>query len=114
MGFGKIRPAQLLPAVHPELPEIGICKEPGPPGGIEEAAGAPAARIGVAMVNRTQGAVKIPVRAVSDLSAAGFVQVSAEGKSVHISTEHFQDVEIDPGIDIDIGPIALDGMFPIR
>jgi hypothetical protein len=71
--FGKIRPAQSLPPVHSELPEIRIAEQPGPPWRVEEPACVPASWIGVSMISRSKGAVKIPVRAESDLSTTRFV-----------------------------------------
>src|SRR5579862_3665122 len=112
--FGKTRLTQALPPVHPELPEIRIAEQPSPPRRVEERACIPAPGTGVSLIGRSKGAVKIPVRAVSDLPAARFVEVGAESQSVDISAEHFQNVEVDPGIDVDVRPIALDGILPIR
>jgi hypothetical protein len=85
--------AQGLPPIHPEPPEIRICKTCLHHGASKNR---PVfQRRGLnAVIDRTQGD-EIPARAVGDLSA-GVCRKGAEMKNVHIPTEHFEDVKIDP------------------
>src|SRR5581483_9398644 len=63
--FGEIISPQVLPAIHPKLPEVRIVEQAVPPGSGKEPSRVPTAWIGIAIVNRAQGAVKIPVGAKS-------------------------------------------------
>jgi len=113
MGFREIGPAQFLPAIDPELPEIWIGEKTAPPLCIEEWAGIPAVRVGVAMVDRAESAIEIPVGTEGEFSAAGQVEESAETKDIDVAAEDFENMKVNPGIDIDVGTVSLIGIFPV-
>src|SRR5687767_9935859 len=102
MRLRKCCAPQRLPSVDPKLPEIRVDEQPGPPGRIEESTGVPSAGVRVSTIDRSQGAVKIPMRSETDLAAAGFEKKGAVTKDIHVPTEDLQDMEIDPGINIDV------------
>src|SRR5438309_656663 len=100
--------AQLLPAIDPLLPEPGVAEEPRPPCAAKEWAGVPLTGIVITAISRAEGAVEVPMGAEGDFSVAGFVKKGAEHQRVHIAAEDLENMEIDPGIHVDIGAVAQD------
>src|SRR5262245_24081362 len=113
VGQGKIRTAQFLIPINPLLPEVRITKKPGPPTGAKERTCIPIARIGIAAIGRAERPIEIPMRPKNNPSVAWFMKISAEHQSVDVATQDFNNMIVDPGIDIDVGGVAQKGIEPI-
>ena len=108
------------------MPEVGVGKEALPPadalqGRIAEVVGAlvaagldvPEAGIeaaDVTAIGRALAAVEVPKRSHADLLAEVFVEITAEAQGIDVPGEGVKDVMVEPGINIDIGGVAGQGV----
>ena len=121
---------QVGPAIDPSLPEVGVGKEALPPadalqGRIAEIVGAlvaaglhvPEAGIeaaDVTIVGRALAAVEVPKRSHAELLTEVFVEVAAQAQGIDVPSEGVKNMVVEPGINIDIGGVADQGVGVVR